>query len=270
MGKETARGLLARGWQVILLCRNPQKGREAVDELQNSTGSSKIKLVIGDLANKTSLEQAARSLLAEHSYLNVLINNAGLLSSNQRQTTDEGLEHTFGVNHLGHFYLSYLLLPLLKEHKGSRIINVSSEAHRIARFSIEDLQLENQRYNGLNAYAISKLCNLWFTFKAANLLDPASVTVNALHPGMVNSNFAGNTSSLFAGLFNLVKPFSISSREGAKTPIYLASSPQVAGTTGCYFRKEKIRKPSSAALNPSHADYLWQYSQELLGIEWIA
>jgi NAD(P)-dependent dehydrogenase (short-subunit alcohol dehydrogenase family) len=269
IGKETAKILIRENYRIVLMCRNLEKAEAAQTELMKASPKAAVDIIELDLASLESVRKAAEKFNQRYHHLDILMNNAGLIWGNSRATSQDGFEMSFAVNHLGHFLLTYLLLPKLKSSSSARILNVSSEAHRIARFKIDDLQLGNHKYNGLNAYAISKLCNIWFTTKLAQCLDKDNITVNALHPGVVASNFGSSVQSPFAFLFGIIKPFAISSAKAARLPAYLASNERVKGSSGLYFKNFKVSRPSRAALNPSYADGLWAQSEELCGISWI-
>jgi NAD(P)-dependent dehydrogenase (short-subunit alcohol dehydrogenase family) len=197
----------------------------------------------------------------------VLVDNAGLI--HQRRTeTEEGFETTFGVNHLGHFLLTQLLLDRLHTSAPARVVVVASNAHKGARrgLDFDDLQGE-RRYRWMDAYNKSKLANIYFTRELARRLDGTDVTVNALHPGFVRSDFGrgGDLSGVYGwGIKYVASPFAISPEKGARTTIYLASSPEVNGVTGGYFYKCKPATPSSVAQDYAAARRLWDVSEQLV------
>jgi NAD(P)-dependent dehydrogenase (short-subunit alcohol dehydrogenase family) len=198
------------------------------------------------------------------------VNNAGLVLQERRVTVD-GFEQTFGVNHLGHFLLTDLLLERLRANpNGSRVVVVSSHAHKMARrgLDFDDLQTERRRYRGFSAYARSKLANILFTRELARRLDGADITVNALHPGYVDSRFGrdGDTRRWFEVAARIGSVMAITPEAGAETSVYLASSPDVEGITGEYFYKGRPTKASSAALDDTAAARLWSASEILVGI----
>jgi NAD(P)-dependent dehydrogenase (short-subunit alcohol dehydrogenase family) len=195
----------------------------------------------------------------------VLLNNAGVLVTERRETVD-GVEETFGVNHLGYFLLTNLLLDLLKKSAPSRIVNVASEAHRSATVSWDDPQLKSG-WASIRAYNQSKLCNILFTRELARRLEGTGVTANSLHPGVVATGF-GHTdgAGLVSGILWLAKPFLLTPEKGARTQVWLASSPEVESVSGKYFDKCKERWPSKAAQETGAPERLWALSERLTGL----
>lgn len=268
IGKEAAIALTAMGAHVVMTARNAEKGRAALDELRSRTrGSSGTAEVADlDLASFESVRAFGDGLLEQHPRIDVLLNNAGVVST-RRGETREGFELTFGVNHLGHFLLTTLLLDRLRHSAPARVITVASGAHRGARSGLDfdDLQL-TRRYGAMRAYAASKLANIYFARELARRLDGTGVTSNALHPGFVASNFAreGDAGRLGEIATSLLRPFAISPARGALTSVHLASSPDVDGVTGEYFYKCKPSRISPAAADDSAAARLWTVSEELI------
>jgi NAD(P)-dependent dehydrogenase (short-subunit alcohol dehydrogenase family) len=184
----------------------------------------------------------------------------------QHQESVDGLEMTFALNHLGYFLLTNQLLDVIKASTPARIVNVSSQAHYRAKLNFDDLQNKTS-YHGYQAYSQSKLANLLFTYELARRLAGSGVTVNALHPGFVASNFAKNNGLAARLAMNLFKLLRISrtTEEGAETPIYLASSPEAAGVTGKYFSDKRAIRSSKVSYNETDARQLWQISEQLTG-----
>jgi NAD(P)-dependent dehydrogenase (short-subunit alcohol dehydrogenase family) len=266
IGLETAVGVAKEGATVVMACRNQAKAAAAAAEVTDRTGNKDVHVVALDLADLASVRRAAEAILAGWDRLDVLVNNAGGTWS-ERQETAQGIELTFGVNHLGHFYLTNLLLDRLKASAPSRIINLSSVGHHMAfrGMRFEDLQSE-QRYAGMEAYGRSKLANVLFSRALASRLEGTGVTANAVHPGPVRSGFGmdGDLKGLM-GLGNrVIRPFEISSAAGAKTSVYLATSPAVEGKTGMYWVRRKPGHMSAQARNDEQATRLWSESEALL------
>ncbi len=265
IGFETALALAADGATVAFTSRDPHRGEHAADEIRRRT-SVQPHLMPLDLASFASIRAFAADFLERFDNLHVLINNAGLILS-ERTETEDGFETTFGVNHLGHFLLTHLLLDRIKASAPARIINVASRAHSFARSGLDfdDLQLTS-RYGGMKAYARSKLANIYFNRELARRLQGTGVTVNALHPGSLATGFGrdGDVKGPFGWLFSLGRPFLRSSEKGAQTSIYLASAPEVEGVTGNYFADSKETEPTSIARDDEAARRLWEASEALV------
>jgi NAD(P)-dependent dehydrogenase (short-subunit alcohol dehydrogenase family) len=176
----------------------------------------------------------------------------------------DGFESTFAINHLAYFLLTRLLLDRLKASAPSRIVNVSSDAHRMGRLNFDDLQ-SSSGYNGYPVYARSKLANILFTAELACRIEGSGVTANALHPGVVATNFGKDSKGLFSFSLKFFRPFFLKPLQGAKTSIYLATSPDVTSTNGRYFERCAEAEPSEAARNPESARRLWEISEKLTG-----
>src|SRR6266508_2021908 len=266
IGKEAAVGLARAGATVVITSRNPQRSRAALEDVGARSGSNDVAVMELDLASFASIRAFAGEFLGHYDRLDVLLNNAGLVLS-ERTETEQGFETTFGVNHLGHFLLTQLLLDRLEANAGgARVVNVSSVAHKSARrgLDFDDLQ-SRRRYSAMNVYGKSKLANIYFTRELARRVGD-DVTVNALHPGFVRSEFArgGDTGILYSLGVRLGAPFAISPEKGARTSVYLASSPEVEGVTGGYFYKCAPASISSAAQDDAAARRLWDVSEQLV------
>ncbi len=262
IGKATALALAHEGARVVLLARNPEKGRAAVAEIQAATGSRGVELIVADLASLAQVRRAASEFKTRFDRLDVLINNAGVVVPTRRQTED-GVEETFGINHLAPFLLTRELLEVLRASAPARIVNVSSAAHRHARMQWDDLQFSRHKYSPWRAYGQSKLANVLFTYELARRLDPAEITANVLHPGVIASGFGQTYGGATAFFVRLAHPFFASTEEGARTSVYLASSPDVAGTTGKYFSKCKPVRSTSRSYCEASQKKLWALSEEL-------
>jgi len=268
IGKETAVGLAQKGATVVITARDQQRGAAALEEIRGRTGRDDERLVVMplDLASFASIRAFASDLLDRSDRLDVLVNNAGLVLRQRRETAD-GFEMTFGVNHLGHFLLTDLLLDRLRAGESARIVNVSSDAHKQARngLDFDDLQ-STRRYRGFAVYSKSKLANILFTRELARRLDGTNVTVNALHPGFAASRFGrdGDTGRLGDVAMLVTRPFAINAAQGALTSIHVASSPDVDGITGQYFSKCALATPSRAAQDDDAARRLWDASEQLI------
>jgi NAD(P)-dependent dehydrogenase (short-subunit alcohol dehydrogenase family) len=267
LGKASAVALARMGATVVMASRNREKGAAAMEEVRRRTGAGdRIELAELDLASLRSVRSLAAEVLERYDRLDVLLNNAGLVQGHRRTSVD-GFEMTVGVNHLGPFLLTTLLLDRLRASAPSRIVNVSSIAHRAASGPslVADLQSE-LAYVEMDAYAKSKLCNVLFTRELARRLAGTGVTANALHPGVIRSGFArgGDATPVLAATFALTRPFLLSPRQGARTQVFLASSPDVASVSGEYFVHRRPRLPSPAALDADLARWLWDQSADLV------
>lgn len=267
IGTETAVALASMGALVVMVCRDRARGEAARDDVRRRSRSDAVELRLADLASLDDVRAVAGEFKRGHQRLDVLINNAGAYNAH-RSTTKDGFETTFGVNHLGHFLLTGLLLDRLRESAPSRIVNVSSHAHKQARkgLDFDDLQSE-QSYKAFSVYAKSKLANIYFTRELARRLDASKVTANALHPGFVASRFGRDGDAGALGGFAMVlgRPFAISPEKGARTSVWLASSPDVEGQSGGYYYKCKPSTPTAAARDDEAARRLWAASEELVG-----
>jgi len=232
IGKAAARGLAKLGAQVVIVGRNAQKCAETVAELRASTGNQAIEALRADLSVMAEVRHLADQVKARYPRLEVLINNAGAYFD-KRLTSADGYEMTFALNHLGHFYLTTLLLDLLKASAPARIVNVSSDAHRFARLNLVNPH-HPPTYNGFRVYGQTKLANVVFTYELARRLEGTGVTANAMHPGFVRTGFGRNNEGLISKIFSLLQAFALTPEQGADTVIYLASSPEVEGVSGKY------------------------------------
>jgi retinol dehydrogenase 12 len=262
IGLVTARELSRMGGQVTILSRNAEKCAVIAASIATDTGNP-VEFISSDLSTLDGIAQAAAEFKKRHTHLDILVNNAGGFIIN-RIVTPDGLEMTFALNHLNYFLLTYLLLDLLKSGKQSRVVNVASGAHiRMDSMDFENLQGE-RKYTAWTAYAQSKLANLLFTYELARRLDGSGVTVNALHPGYVDTGFARNNGLIYnIGAKLSARIFGRSPEAGAQTSIYLASSPEVAGVTGAYFHDCKQMPSSPASYNKEDAVKLWNISLAL-------
>ena len=267
IGKQAAMDLKELGAYVVITARDTAKGRKAVDDIRRFTrGGGDVGLMQLDLASFESIRTFVDEYKTRFDRLDVLVNNAGGMLS-KRTTTDDGFETTFGVNHLGHFLLTNLLLDVLKESAPSRIINVSSDAHKGAKRGLDFDDLQGERsYNGWDAYQKSKLANILFTKELARRLEGTGVTANCLHPGFVMSGFgqSGDMSGVMGMGLKVARLFAIRPKRGARTTVYLASAPEVEDVTGEYFVRRKVRQPTAAAQDAEAARRLWDVSERLV------
>jgi NAD(P)-dependent dehydrogenase (short-subunit alcohol dehydrogenase family) len=265
IGLATATALSKSGAKVFITARDSARGSAAADAISKESANP-VELVLFDLASLASVRKGAEEILERTDRIDVLVNNAGIVLTDRRETTD-GLEQTFAVNHLGPFLLTKLLEERLVASAPSRVVNVASSAHKSARKGLhfDDLQSRNA-YKAMRVYGRSKLANIYFTTELARRLAGTGVTTNSLHPGTVATGYGrdGDTHGALTLGLKIASPFFLSPEKGALTSVYLASSPDVASTTGRYFVKCKERVPSRAARDPEAAKKLWQVSEELI------
>jgi retinol dehydrogenase 14 len=265
MGRETAALLASKhGMKVYLLARNEEKGQLAVDYVNGQSGRNDAELVLCDLASLDSIRQAAAELAERCQRIDVLINNAGVITM-KRQQTKEGFEQQLGVNHLGHFVLTGLLIPLLNRSQAGRIVIVSSGAHKIGRMNYDDPHML-KRFSVWGAYGRSKIANLWFMTELAKRLKNTSITVNALHPGAVATQIGVDRGTGFGTFVHkLLKPFFLTPEQGSATAVYLATSDEVFGASGQYYIKCKIAPMSDRASSVQEAERFWNWSEQVSG-----
>ena len=262
IGLETARRLGALGARLVLVGRNRDKGNAAISRLRAEVPGVAVEMHHADLSRPDEIRRLADALLKTASRIDVLVNNAGAVFAN-RNTTPDGLELTFALNHMGYFRLMALLRDRLIASAPARVVNVASEAHRGSHLDFEDLQC-SRRYRGWKAYQRSKLANILFTRELARRLEGTGVTANCLHPGFVASGFGDNNRGIWRLGIALVKLVAaISVERGAETPVYLASSPDLDGISGKYFSNCRERQPDATAQDDETAARLWEESEQL-------
>ena len=257
IGYATAQDLSARGGRVWLACRSRAKGEAAVAAISAASGSGQVRLLHLDLADLASVRQCASEFAALGEPLHVLINNAGL--GGARGRTADGFEIHFGINHLGHFALTQALLPLLRDSAPARIVTVASDSHYQAKgINFEGLRNRTKGITGLPEYAVSKLCNVLFAAELGRRLDGTGVTAYSLHPGVVASQIWRRVPW---PVRQLVTRRMLTIEQGARTSLYCATSPDVAGESGKYYESCREREPSKL-VTPELAASLWEYSEK--------
>ena len=271
IGREAAVDLARLGATVALTARDEAKGAASLAEVRRRAGTDDVHVVPLDLASFASIRSAADEVLERWDRLDVLVNNAGGILSDRRETA-EGYEMTFGVNHLGHFLLTGLLADRLRASAPARVVTVASLAHRMAPGGLtwSDLQRE-RRYVATVAYNESKLANVLFTMELAERLAGTGVTATCCHPGGVRSEFGGaeDTRGLERLTMAVGRPFLVPPSRGAAPLVRLAADPDLEGVTGAYFTGGYLpgvhqRTPSRAARDPEAARRLWELSEDLV------
>src|SRR6202167_308980 len=262
IGKATAIGLAALGARVGITGRDQARTEAAAAGIRAAAGSPAVDAFAADMSVQAGVRRLAAQVADTYPRLDVLVNNAGGFWAHRHVTAD-GLERTFALNHLAPFLLTSLLLDRLTASAPARIVTVSSGAHTRARIDFDDLQGE-QTYSGQRAYSQSKLANVMFTYELARRLDGTGVTATVLHPGVVRTSFgAEDQAAYLAAMIGVARLFMKTPAQGASTPVYLASSPQVEGITGRYFVNRQPKTPSRPSSDPPAAARLWQVSADL-------
>lgn len=261
IGLEIARGLAERGATVVLAARD----RAKADAVRARIGGD-ARFMALDLASLASVRAFAAEYRRSFDRLDVLVNNAGIHTARDEVTVD-GVELTFQTNHLGHFLLTKLLLDPLRAAAPSRVVTVASEAHRGARRVDLDGLARGARGGGIFTYAQSKLANIQFAFALARRLEGTGVTSNAAHPGSVRTGWArGAESGLFRAAAWAASPFLLSPERGARTPLYVATAPELARVSGGYFVRMREKAPTAAARDVAAQEALWATSERLVGL----
>src|SRR5713226_4467012 len=264
IGKATALEMARRGATVVMVCRDRARGEQARSEITTTSGNNAVDLLQADLSSQQSIRQLVEHIQHHYTHLHVLINNAGAAFPGRRRETVDGLETTFAVNYLAPFLLTNLLLDALKASAPARIVNVSSAAHKSGSIQLDDLQAE-KRYRPMRTYPQAKLAVVLFTYELARRLQGTGVTANCLDPGFVATNIGQRGASLPVRLLiKLIGSFGTSPEKGAKTSIYLASSPEVEGVTGKYFVKSIPKRSAAISYDESLQRQLWEQSAKLV------
>jgi NAD(P)-dependent dehydrogenase (short-subunit alcohol dehydrogenase family) len=260
IGEATATALGSLGARVGVVGRDRGRTEAAAARVIEAGGTADV--FVADLSELAQVRRLAQEALAAYPRLDVLVNNAGGFWAS-RHVTPDGYEHTFALNHLAPFLLTRLLRDRLVASAPSRVVTVSSTAHLGARVDFENLQGE-RGYRGQRAYGQSKLCNILFTYELARRLSGTGATATTLHPGVIRTGFASEDPGLWMGLgLPLGRLFMKSPEQGARTSVYLASSPEVEGVTGQYFVSCRPRRSSDASYDEAVQSRLWEVSEQL-------
>ncbi|MHB8128377.1 MAG: SDR family oxidoreductase [Mobilitalea sp.] len=261
MGKATVAALADQGYTVIMLCRNKKRGEEALQDLLKNKKRD-IRMMQCDLGCLEDIRRFTEEFKGVYSNLQVLVNNAGVVSLDRRVTSD-GLEEQFGVNHIGHFLLTIRLIDIMK--RGSRIVVVASGAHKIGKIHFDDYNLE-KGFSVIKAYSQSKLANILFARELADRIRSKGITVNCCHPGAVATSMGVDRATGFGkSITGLLKPIFLTPEEGARTAIYLATCPEGALVSGKYFYRCQISQTSKAAKSRKLAKQLFELSEQITG-----
>ena len=268
IGFETARNLAEQGARVLIASRNVQKADIAVEQIIKSTGNDQVERSFLELSDLDSVVAFADQAKKKLDKIDVLINNAGLMSSDFKQTK-QGFELQFGVNHLGHFLLTILLTPLLCQSSDPRVINVSSSAHYSGKMRYDLIRENPSKYSPMAAYSQSKLCNVLFTRGMA--VHFPCIQTHALHPGVVGTSFGNKgLTGMIPRIWTILKPFLWSANKGSATSVYLATIEKVPGENGQYFHSNQaIKAPCATAMRDEEVEKLWAYSLEAV-LPWMS
>ena len=256
IGRATARALLRQGQRVIIHGRNAEKGHQVVKDLGRETGTEAVDLLIADLSSQEAIRRLSDEILSHHPLLDVLINNAGTYQMS-RQLTEDRMEMTFAVNYLSPFLLTARLMDAIKLAAPSRIVNVASSAHRdVSAIDWNNLQGE-KKYEPWEAYSLSKFAMVTFTYRLSEILEGTGITVNCLHPGVINTKLLRSAFPEIPGA---------SPEEGAKTSVCLATSPKVNGVSGKYYEEMRLVRSEPLTYEKDIQERLWRLAEGLTGI----
>jgi NAD(P)-dependent dehydrogenase (short-subunit alcohol dehydrogenase family) len=256
IGEVAADRLAAKGFRIVFVARDRARGEETLKHLRAIAGGMEHRAFYADLSRLEDMKRVAAEIADAEPEIDVLVNNAGALF-NSRKVTEDGLEMTFALNHMSYFVVTNLLRPHLKA--GARIVSTASDAHKGAHLDFADLQ-SSRGFSGFAVYGRSKLCNILFTRELARRLEGTEITANSLHPGFVATRFGDHSGGMMSLAVRVAKNFALTPEQGAETIVHLATSPDVAGTTGAYFYKSRPATPTREAQNDADAKRLWDIS----------
>jgi NAD(P)-dependent dehydrogenase (short-subunit alcohol dehydrogenase family) len=266
IGYHTSLGLAQKNATVVLVCRDLEKGKKALKEIKETTGSHSLYLMHCDVSSMKSINRFTREFQDRFTCLHVLINNAGAAFS-RRQETEEGFEKTIATNYLGVFRLTKNLLPMLRLKTPSRIINISSGMHKTGKIDFDDMMFEN-RYKGMEVYASTKLMLTTYTYALAKRLEGTGITANVVEPGFVATNLGANMGGFWDKLaFTLVRPMQISAKKGAETSIWAASEVELEKVSGKTFSKKAEAKSAEITYDKEFQERLWNNTTRFLGFQ---
>lgn len=267
IGYETALGLARAGAALVLVGRDPERLRDAEARIRAAVPEARLESRQADLSSQAEIRRLAAEVGRAHDRLDVLVNNAGAIFDRRALTVD-GIERTWALDHLGYVLLTLELIDLLADSgrpgATARIVNVASRAHERGHIAFDDLE-GARRYGAVRAYAQAKLGNVLFTYALARRLAGRPVTVNALHPGVINSGFARNTGGVLSFGWGLIRPFLSTPEQGARTSLHLAASPEVEGVSGRYFARCRDVPSSPESRDEAVQERVWGLSLEQIG-----
>jgi len=265
IGFATAMGLAKQGATIVIICRNADRGNLALKAISDIAGASP-RLLIADLSSQASIRELAVSLHEQLPRIDVLINNVGAAFA-KREISIDGIEKTFATNHLAPFLLTNLILDLIRRASAGRIVNLTAGIPRflLGPDFMENLQGERS-YSQFPAYVLSKLGNVLFTYELTRRLHGTSITVNCVHPGPIATQFTQKAGGTLSVMARILRPIMKSPEVGARTPIYLAAAPEVAGITGGYFVNCKQRRTAAFTYDREIAEKHWEISEKLTSL----
>jgi NAD(P)-dependent dehydrogenase (short-subunit alcohol dehydrogenase family) len=264
IGKAIAVSLARMGAGVVMVCRNPERGAEALSEVSEKTRGDQLALVIGDVGTIASTKKLAEDLLARCDEIHVLINNAGVFL-HELTINEDRLETSFAVNHIGPFVLSRILLDRLRRSAPARIVNVGAKLYLVGKLDLERTPYGHD-FSRYRTYANTKLCNVLFTAELARRIESSGVTANVVHPGVVRTKI-GATTGLMGTLVGAFMRFGSSPEKGAEPVVWLATAPELEGVSGKYFDLTRERPLNKAARDREVAGQLWEQSARLAGLD---
>jgi NAD(P)-dependent dehydrogenase (short-subunit alcohol dehydrogenase family) len=265
IGEATATQLAGLGHHVVMVARDKERGEQSRARIQREHSGASTDLLVADLSTTTAIRSLAGEFKSKYDRLDVLVNNAAVMTSTRR-VTPEGFELQLFVNHLAYFLLTGLLLDTGRSHP-ARIVNVSSTAHSRGVLDFNDFQMEHH-YRGYEQYANTKLMNIMFTYELARRLEGAGVTVNCLHPGVIRTGLMRGVSPILHGLWQATGRFFKQPVDGAETPVYLATSPDVESVSGKYFRHCREMGTTRDSNDRDLQRRLWEESERLTGFRY--
>jgi NAD(P)-dependent dehydrogenase (short-subunit alcohol dehydrogenase family) len=266
IGQAAAEAFAEAGADLLLVARNPERAKRTSERLRARRPECRVDLVLADLSSQKQIRRAADEILTACPQIDVLFNNAGLVTL-QRSETEDGIESTFAVNHLAYFLLTNLLVPRLRETPRSRIVLTASDAHRFGgALDFDDLGNERD-FRGMRVYGRSKCANILYTRELGRRLADSDVTVNCFHPGMVRSELGTSEGLLGRVAQKVIWPFARTAAKGAETGVYLSTSPEVEGQSGGYYFDCKPHEAKPFAQDDESARRLWEESVRMTGYE---
>lgn len=266
IGYATSKRLVEKGFSLVMFCRDIEKAEKAKSSLSQQPNIVEIEIIQVDFSSFKSIKSACSLFTSKYDYLDLLVNNAGVMQSDF-QLSEDGIEMTMAVNHFGSFLMTYYLLDSLRKAKQGRIVNLASRAHFGVSINLEKINKEKY-FNFRRQYKLSKLANVLFTLKLSEFLKGSNVTCNCLDPGLVKTEIGNKTNStLFSWAWKLFSLRGVSPDKGAETVIYLSISGDVERISGKYFEENKVAKTSVEANNVKQMNELWEWTINKCGIK---